>query len=68
MQDHLLIFGFGYTAHFLAKKAREINVKVTATTRNNDTLGYNSQFDCEIIHFSDKSIGTHVLFPDRIAH
>ena len=67
MQDHLLIFGFGYTAHFLAKKAREINVKVTATTRNNDTLGYNSQFDCEIIHFSEKSIAqalattTHII-------
>ncbi len=67
MQPHLLIFGFGYTAHFLVKKARELKVQVTATTRNNDALGYDSKFDCEIIHFSEKSIEqalattTHIL-------
>ena len=56
MRPHLLIFGFGYTAHFLAKKAREINIQITATTRDSDGLGYNREFDCEIIHFSEKSI------------
>ena len=67
MQPHLLIFGFGYTAHFLAKKAREIKVHVIATTRHNDALGYDSKFDCEVIHFSEKSIeqalatSTHIL-------
>jgi nucleoside-diphosphate-sugar epimerase len=45
MRPHLLIFGFGYTADFLAQKAREINIQVTATTRNNDALGYNREFD-----------------------
>lgn len=56
MRPHLLIFGFGYTAHFLAKKAQEINIQITATTRDNDALGYNHEFDCELIHFSEKSI------------
>ena len=56
MRPHLLIFGFGYTAHFLAKKAREINIQITATTRDSDGLGYNREFDCELIHFSEKSI------------
>lgn len=56
MRPHLLIFGFGYTAHFLAQKAREINIQITATTRNNDALGYNREFDCELIHFSEKNI------------
>jgi len=56
MQPHLLIFGFGYTAHFLAKKVRAINIQVTATTRDNDASGYNREFDCELIHFSEKSI------------
>lgn len=67
MRPHLLIFGFGYTAHFLAKKAREIGAQVTVTTRNKDALGYDSKFDCEVIHFSEKSIEqalattTHIL-------
>ncbi len=56
MRPHLLIFGFGYTARFLAQKAREINIHVTATTRNNEVLGYNREFDCELIHFSEKNI------------
>jgi nucleoside-diphosphate-sugar epimerase len=60
MRPHLLIFGYGYTARFLAQKAREINIQVTATTRDNDALGYNRKYDCELIHFSEKSI-KHVL-------
>ncbi len=74
MQPHLLIFGFGYTAHFLAKKAREIGVQVTATTRNSNALGYDSNFDCEVIHFSEKSIQdalsvvTHILISTPPSH
>lgn len=56
MPPHLLIFGFGYTAHFLAKKVQEINLQVTVTTRNKDALGFDSKFNCEVIHFSEKSI------------
>jgi nucleoside-diphosphate-sugar epimerase len=56
MRPHLLIFGFGYTAHFCAQKAREINIQITATTRDHVKLGYNREFNCEIIHFSEKSI------------
>ena len=74
MRPHLLIFGFGYTAHFLAQKAREINIQITATTRNNDALGYNHEFDCELIHFSEKSIeqtlaaSSHILIGTPPTH
>ena len=74
MRPHILIFGFGYTAHFLAKKAREINIQITATTRDNDALGYNHEFDCELIHFSEKNIeqalaaATHILISTPPAH
>jgi nucleoside-diphosphate-sugar epimerase len=56
MARHLLIFGFGYTAQFLAKKLRGTNVQVTATTRNHQALGYEADVGCEVIHFSETSI------------
>ena len=74
MRPHLLIFGFGYTARFLAQKARDINIQVTATTRDNDALGYNREFDCELIYFSEKSIeqalatATHILISTPPKH
>ena len=74
MRPHLLVFGFGYTAHFLAQKARKINIQVTATTRENDALGYNREFDCELIYFSEKSIeqalatATHILISTPPKH
>lgn len=67
MPEHLLIFGFGYTAQFLTKKAREVNIEVTSTSRNHESLGYIHDFDCEVISFSEKSIEqalattTHIL-------
>ena len=74
MRPHLLIFGFGYTAHFLVQKAREINIQVTATTRGNDALGYNCEFDCELILFSEKNIeqalatASHILISTPPTH
>ena len=74
MSSHLLIFGFGYTAHFLAKKMQQIKSKVTATTRNNDALDSDCTFDCEVIHFSEKNIekalttATHILVSTPPAH
>lgn len=74
MRHHLLIFGFGYTAHFLAQKAREINIQITATTRDNDALGYNQEFDCELILFSENSIeqtlatASHILISTPPTH
>jgi len=56
MSPHVLIFGFGYTGHFVAKKARALHVNVTGTTRDQDALGYDAESDCEVIHFSEKSI------------
>ena len=67
MSPHILIFGYGYTAHFLTKKMRGIYPHVTATTRNIDALGYDDEFDCEVIHFSEERIEraltttTHIL-------
>lgn len=67
MHPHLLIFGFGYTAHFLAKKAAKMNIQVTGTTRNKEHLGYDSGTECRVIHFSEHSIdkalesATHIL-------
>lgn len=74
MRPHILIFGFGYTAHFLAQKAREINIQITATTRDNDAVGYNRKFDCELIHFSEHSIektlatASHILISTPPTH
>ena len=56
MRPHLLIFGFGYTAHFLSKKARELNIQISATTRDLNALSFNSDVDCELIHFSEQAI------------
>lgn len=67
MQPHILIFGFGYTAHFLAKKLQTIDMLATATTRNKNAVGYDSEYNCQVIHFSEKSIEqalettTHIL-------
>lgn len=74
MRPHLLIFGFGYTAHFLAQKAREINIQITATTRDNDALGYHHEFGCELIHFSETSVeqalatASHILISTPPTH
>lgn len=74
MAAHLLIFGFGYTAHFLTKKIREINLHVTVTTRNKDALGYDSVFNCDVIHFSEKNIddalasASHILISTPPTH
>lgn len=76
MLPHLLIFGFGYTAHFLAKKMRQTNFSVTVTTRNTEILGYDSQCDCEVILFSQQSVekalatASHILIstPPTLEH
>lgn len=56
MSSHLLIFGFGYTARFLAKKANEHGFQVTATTRQYDTLRGTREGDCQLIPFSDNRV------------
>lgn len=74
MRPHILIFGFGYTAHFLAQKAREINIQITATTRDKDASGYNREFDYELIHFAENSIeqtlatASHILISTPPTH
>ena len=58
----------------MAQKAQEINIQITATTRDNEALGYNQEFDCELIHFSEKSIeqalatASHILISTPPTH
>lgn len=67
MKAHLLIFGYGYTAHYLAKKAQQLPIQVTATSRNSAVLGFDSHFNCEVIGFTEKAVAcalektTHIL-------
>jgi nucleoside-diphosphate-sugar epimerase len=74
MRPHLLIFGFGYTAHFLAQKKQEINIQITATTRDNNALGYNHEFDYNLINFSKNDIAqtlattSHILISTPPTH
>lgn len=56
MQPHLLIFGFGYTAHFLAIKAREIPFQVSVTTRDPNAPGYDHTVDCQVVPFSEQGV------------
>lgn len=73
MIPHLLIFGFGYTAHFLAQKMRDMHVPVTATSRRCEALE-DSSSDCKIIPFSEKSIeealatSSHILISTPPTH
>lgn len=56
MKVHLLIIGFGYTARYLAKKAHELGMKVTATTRDSTALGYHESLGCELISFTNQAL------------
>ncbi len=58
MSSHVLIFGFGYTAHFLAKKLASLDITVTATTRQHDVIGYDKAHQCNVIDFSETAIET----------
>ena len=66
MHPKILIFGFGYTAHFVAKKLATLNFQITGTSRNQALYGQHNE-GYELIDFSridiEKSLQsvTHIL-------
>ena len=67
MPPHMLIFGFGYTAKFLAKQLAELDFRITGTTRDQDLLRQQPNKNYELIDFTrmdvEKSLrsATHLL-------
>lgn len=67
MKNCFLIFGFGYTAEFLAKELREFNLQVIGTTRSHEKIGFYPHSNYELVNFSVSSIekyienATHIL-------
>lgn len=66
-QPKIVIFGFGYTAEFLAKKLALLNFYVTGTTRDKNKTGRNNKTGYELVNFAgsdvEKSLqsATHIL-------
>ena len=67
MHPKMLIFGFGYTAHFLAKRLAALDFHVVGTSRNQDFLGQHNEKGYELINFTKSDIekslstATHIL-------
>ena len=67
MHQKVLIFGFGYTANFLAKKLAALDFHVVGTSRNQEFLGQQNKKSYELINFArieiEKSLSsaTHIL-------
>lgn len=67
MHANMLIFGFGYTANFLAKKLVTLNFNITGTSRNQELVKHQNDNSYHLIDFSrvdiEKSLraATHIL-------
>ncbi|MBA2650402.1 MAG: SDR family oxidoreductase [Legionella sp.] len=67
MRPNMLIFGFGYTANFLAKKLAALEFHVVGTSRNQELVEQHTEKDYELINFTqidiEKSLScaTHIL-------
>ena len=67
MRPKMLIFGFGYTADFLAKQLAALDFDVVGTSRNPEFLKKHTEKGYELIHFTridiEKSLSTasHIL-------
>ncbi len=67
MHQKMLIFGFGYTANFLAKKLAALDFHVVGTSRSQEFLGQHNEKSYELINFNkidvEKSLSsaTHIL-------
>jgi len=68
MPEKIIIFGFGYTASFLAKKLAKLGFYITGTSRNKDCIGFHhKETPYELIHFDTVDMvnqlesATHVL-------
>ncbi len=67
MHSNMLIFGFGYTANFLAKKLATLDFNITGTSRNQELIGLQNEASYKLIDFSSIDIkkslraATHIL-------
>ncbi len=75
MRPNILIFGFGYTAKFLAKKLAANNFAIIGTTRNPEKQQQDQLQDYQLIGFDRPAVtqslrtATHILVstpPDRL--
>lgn len=56
-----MIFGFGYTASFLAKNLAPLGFDIVGTSRNKDCVGLHpTNTSCELIHFEPIDIAKHM--------
>jgi nucleoside-diphosphate-sugar epimerase len=56
MRPKILIFGFGYTATFLATRLAALDFQVVGTSRNQKRLGHHTEKNYELIHFTQSDI------------
>lgn len=56
MRPKILIFGFGYTANFLATKLAALDFHVVGTTRNQELIDQHIEKSYKLIHFTKHDI------------
>lgn len=66
MNDSLCIFGFGYTAHYLAEVFLNSHFSVIGVTRNPDKKSADIHPHCPRIHFSKKALAEYGICPTHI--
>jgi len=60
MHRKIFIFGFGYTARFLAKKLAELNFQIIGTSRTTQHLEFHHNTGYELIHFTKADVEKHL--------
>lgn len=66
MRPCFFIFGFGYTANFLAQKLSELNFRVIGTTRDQEKIKQNKCAKYELIDFSLDEVKKYLPFATHI--
>lgn len=56
----ILIFGFGYTASFLAKKLAGVNFDIIGATRDNEFVKFQQETIYKLVHFNSANIEKHL--------
>lgn len=58
----IIIFGFGYSASFLAKKLAKLGFYVVGTTRDKERVGFHhNEGAYELVHFNPIDIANHLV-------
>ena len=66
MKTAIFIFGFGYTASFLAKQLRQLNIDVVGTSRHLELSGYVKQEGYQLIEFTEEDVEKHLKYATHI--